>query len=397
MDTTKYKQKSMGIVLKRRDNAQIVKKIYGGVINIILEKQDLDGSIEFLQDELSNLVDGKTSIKELVITKSLRATYKDPSKIAHKVLADRIGARDPGNRPVVNERIPFVYIKTTGTKTTSLQGDRIENPDYIVQNSLIPDYLHYITNQIMKPVLQLYALCLDQLPGYDKCEEYWDDVEKALLEKPLYQNDIRRKNRINNLKLMMVKELLFDKFINMLTEPKVAKVRKSSKKAIKDTPKVAKVAKEAVYSKVDDNDIIDNTLPLNLEATIKITKKIKTNKIVSNAFIKNDKNRKIWEETNEECRDKDNEVISLIKKIIAYNPNNIYYITLNYKNLKDEYNRAHHLYNEFVKKRQIYTEDNIDNIMKKIMNTQDTGGLKDIGNIRKYYEIIILNSKFIFV
>jgi DNA polymerase elongation subunit (family B) len=413
MDTTKYKQKSMGIVLKRRDNAQIVKKIYGGVINIILEKQDLDGSIEFLQDELSNLVDGKTSIKELIITKSLRANYKDPSKIAHKVLADRIGARDPGNRPVVNERIPFVYIKTTGTKTTSLQGDRIEHPDYIVQNSLIPDYLHYITNQIMKPVLQLYALCLDQLPGYDKCEEYWDDVEKALLEKPLYQNDIRRKNRINNLKLMMVKELLFDKFINMLTEPKVPKVRKSSKKTIKDvptdTPKVAKAAKAtkasaasaaAVSSKVDDdndNDIIDDTLPQNLEATIRITKKIKTNKIVSNAFIKNAKNKKIWEETNEDCRDKDNEIISIIKKIIAYNPNNIYCITLNYKNLKDEYNRAYHLYNEFVKKRQIYTEDNIDNIMSKVMNTQDTGRLKDIGNIRKYYEIILLNSKFIFV
>ena len=147
----------------------------------------------------------------------------------------------------------------------------------------------------------------------------------------------------------------------------------------------------------NDNDIIDDTLPLNLEATIKITKKIKTNKIVSNVYIKNDKNKKIWEETNEECRDKDNEVISLIKKIIAYNPNNIYYITLNYKNLKDEYNRAHHLYNELVKKRQIYTEDNIDNIMSKIMNTQDTGGLKDIGNIRKYYDIILLNSKFIFV
>ena len=187
MDTTKYKQKSMGIVLKRRDNAQIVKKIYGGVINIILEKQDLDGSIEFLQDELKNLVEGKTSIKELIITKSLRATYKDPSKIAHKVLADRIGARDPGNRPVVNERIPFVYIKTTGgdNKTPSLQGDRIENPDYIEQNNLIPDYLHYITNQIMKPILQLYALCLDKLPGYDKCDEYWDDVDKALLEKPM--------------------------------------------------------------------------------------------------------------------------------------------------------------------------------------------------------------------
>ena len=393
MDTTKYKQKSMGIVLKRRDNAQIVKKIYGGVIDIILEKQDLDGSIEFLQDELKNLVEGKTSIKELIITKSLRATYKDPSKIAHKVLADRIGARDPGNRPVVNERIPFVYIKTVGgdNKTPSLQGDRIENPDYIEENNLIPDYLHYITNQIMKPILQLYALCLDKLPGYDKCDEYWDDVDKALLEKPMYQNEIRRKNRINNLKLMMVKELLFDRFINILCEPKVPKVRKSSK-SVKSGAKLTSVA---TTNNITDSDI--QTQPLNLDATIKITKKIKTGTIVSTAYIQNDKKKKIWNDNNENCKDKDHEIIALIKKIIAYNSNNIYFITLNNKGFIDEYNRAYHLYNDLVKSKKIYTEDTIDNIMKKIMDTQDTGKLKDISNVYKYYDIIMLNSKFMFM
>ena len=405
-DITKYKQKSMGIVLKRRDNAQIVKKIYGGVINIILEKQDLDGSIVFIKDELSNLVYGKTSIKDIIITKSLRATYKDPSKIAHKVLADRIGARDPGNRPVVNERLPFVYIKTTGTgggagKATSLQGDRIEHPDYIEQNSLIPDYLHYITNQIMKPILQLYALCLEKLPGYDKCDEYWDAVDKALLEKPMYQNEIRRNNRINNLKLLMVKELLFDKFINILSEPKIAKVRKS-KKAIAKKTNIA-ITNDIIVAS-DDNDKDSNSdisetsvQTINLDATIKITKKIKTGTIVSTAYIKNDKNKKIWEENNEDCKDKEHEIIALIKKIIAYNSNNIYFITLNNKGFKDEYNRAHHLYNELVKNKRIYTEDTIENIMNKIMATQDTGKLKDIGNIYKYYDLIQLNSKFMFV
>jgi DNA polymerase elongation subunit (family B) len=390
-DTTKYKQKSMGIVLKRRDNAQIVKKIYGGVINIILEKQDLDGSIVFLQEELNNLVEGKTSIKELIITKSLRATYKDPSKIAHKVLADRIGARDPGNRPVVNERIPFVYIKTPGGKSTSLQGDRIEHPDYIEQNNLIPDYLHYITNQIMKPILQLYALCLEKLPGYDKCDEYWDDVDKALSEKTMYHNEIKRNNRINNLKLMMVKELLFDRFINILCEPKVPKVKKSSK----SVNSCAKSTSVAHTNDITDSDI--QTQPLNLDATIKITKKIKTGTIVSTAYIKNDKNKKIWEENNENCKDKEHEIIALIKKIIAYNSNNIYYITLNNKGFIDEYNRAHHLYNDLVKNKRIYTEDTIENIMNKIMDTQDTGKLKDIGNIYKYYDIILLNSKFMFM
>ena len=403
-DTTKYKQKSMGIVLKRRDNAQIVKKIYGGVINIILEKQDLDGSIVFLQEELNNLVEGKTSIKELVITKSLRSAYKDPSKIAHKVLADRIGARDPGNRPVVNERIPFVYIKTTGNGSNAnvLQGDRIENPDYIEQNNLIPDYLHYITNQIMKPILQLYALCLDKLPGYDKCDEYWDDVDKALSEKPMYQNEIRRKNRISNLKLLMVKELLFDRFINILCEPKVPKVRKSSK-SVKNSVKSTSVAINASNSTTDNDkdsnsDMSDTQSQiLNLDATIKITKKVKTGTIESTAYIQNDKKKKIWVDNNDKCKDKDYEIIALIKKIINYNSNNIYYITLNNKGFKDEYNRAHHLYNELVKDKKIYTEDTIDNIMKKIMDTQDTGKLKDISNIYKYYDIILLNSKFMFV
>ena len=256
----------------------------------------------------------------------------------------------------------------------------------------------------MKPILQLYALCLDKLPGYDKCDEYWDDVDKALLEKPMYQNELRRKNRINNLKLMMVKELLFDRFINILCEPKVPKVRKSSK-SVKNSAKSTSVAINATVDTNDNNkdsdsnsNICDTPLQImNLEATIKITKKVKTGTIESTAYIQNDKKKKIWVDNNVNCKDKDYEIIALIKKIINYNSNNIYYITLNNKGFKDEYNRAHHLYNELVKDKRIYTDDTIDNIMKKIMDTQDTGKLKDISNIYKYYDIILLNSKFMFV
>ena len=394
-DTTKYKQKSMGIVLKRRDNAQIVKKIYGGVINIILEKQDLEGSIEFLQDELKNLVEGKTSIKDLIITKSLRANYKDPSKIAHKVLADRIGARDPGNRPGSNERIPFVYIKTGGAgagAVPSLQGDRIEHPDYIEQNNLVPDYLHYITNQIMKPILQLYALCLSELPGYDKGDAYWDEVENMLLGKPMYQNDIRRKNRINNLKLAMAKELLFEKFIAILREPKAPTVRKSKAVGTAKTAKAIKDKDAAATTETTEPEAVQK-----LDAVIKITKKLKTKTIEAVAFIKNSKNKKIWEHTNPNCKSKDHEIISLVKQIIAYNSNNIYFITLNNKGFIDEYTRSYYVYNELIKNNEINSEDTIESIMRKVMNTHDTGKLKDINNIHKYYELIQLNTKFMFM
>ena len=106
--------------------------------------------------DISNLIkllDGKFKLDMLVITKSLRGYYKNPDRIAHKVLADRMGVRDPGNKPSSNDRIPYVYIEVKEEKGKSmLQGDRIEHPEYIKENKLKPDYKFYITNQIMKPM-----------------------------------------------------------------------------------------------------------------------------------------------------------------------------------------------------------------------------------------------------
>ena len=78
-------------------------------------------------------------LKLMIITKTLSSYYKDPDRIAHKVLADRIGERDPGNKPSVNSRIPFIYIDM-GNKKVTLQGDRIEHKNHIIKNKLKPDY-----------------------------------------------------------------------------------------------------------------------------------------------------------------------------------------------------------------------------------------------------------------
>ena len=404
----KFKQKSMGIVLKRRDNAPIVKKIYGGIIDILLNKQDLEESIIFLKEELDDLVNGKAKIDDLVISKSLRGYYKDPTKIAHKVLADRIGARDPGNRPAVNDRIPFVYIKVANKDC--LQGDRIENPEYIVDNNITPDYLHYITNQIMKPVLQLYALCLDELPGYNKANEYWTELEEELKIKPIYQDDTKRKHRIDNLKLNMVKELLFDEYIYKLSEPKVKKIRTAAViKKIKpeDTekteniiikPKKTKaasingaktsingVAKEDI---IEDEDIVEST---NIKATIKVTKNAKTNKIIGEAHItKNGK--KIWTYKNEEVQNKEIEIKNIILNILEYDTNAKYDINVNNKSFIKEYNMAYVKYLDFIK-----NHESNNNLVVNAINTNDIGILKDVNLIRKFEDILILKEKFKFI
>lgn len=162
-DPDKCKQANMGVVLKRRDNAPIVKEIYQAVVDTIMKDRDLSKSVSVAREILRRLVDGKVSLKKLTITKSLRAEYANPDQIAHKVLAERIGDRDPGNKPKANDRIAFIYFDSTKTRETKKQGDRIETPEYMVAHNLRPDYTHYITNQIQKPLTQLFRLFWSQV------------------------------------------------------------------------------------------------------------------------------------------------------------------------------------------------------------------------------------------
>ena len=205
-------QKSMGIVLKRRDNAPIVKDVYGGIIDILMKEKDISAAMNFLKQNLQNMLDGKCTMDKLIITKSLRSNYKNPGQIAHKVLADRIGKRDPGNKPSAGDRIPFVYVQTRNKK--SLQGDRIETPTFISENKLTPDYSFYITNQIMKPVQQLFALVLENIPEFkskrSRVRDFKAKIDKH--RKELTPGKFEEKEvKIRNDE---IKKLIFDKYLN---------------------------------------------------------------------------------------------------------------------------------------------------------------------------------------
>jgi len=210
-DPNKCKRKEMGIVLKRRDNAPIVKDIYGGIIDILMKEQNIGHAIEFLRTSLQNIVDEKFPIDKLIITKSLRSGYKNPQSIAHKVLADRITARDPGNKPSSGDRIPFVYINTKNKK--ALQGEKIETPMFILENSLKIDYSFYITNQIMKPVQQVFALVLEKIWEMQnkktKIMKFKKEVENL---RKITEPD-KFEDKLEQLKNKEVKTLLFDEYL----------------------------------------------------------------------------------------------------------------------------------------------------------------------------------------
>lgn len=210
-DPEKCKRKEMGIVLKRRDNAPIVKDIYGGIIDILMKEQDIGKAKDFLQTCLRNIVEENYPIDKLIITKSLRSGYKNPKQIAHKVLADRITSRDPGNKPSSGDRIPFVYINTSNKK--ALQGDKIETPIYIKENNLKIDYSFYITNQIMKPVQQVFALVLEKMWALQKrvpkIKKFQRDVEQLRSS----TDPDKFEDKLEKLKNDEIKAMLFDEFL----------------------------------------------------------------------------------------------------------------------------------------------------------------------------------------
>jgi DNA polymerase elongation subunit (family B) len=210
-DPTKCKRKEMGIVLKRRDNAPIVKEIYGGIIDILMKQQDIGKAVDFLRSSLRNIVDEKYPIDKLIISKSLRSGYKNPQQIAHKVLADRITQRDPGNKPGPGDRIPYVFVHNSDKKAK--QGERIETPTYIKEKGLKIDYSYYITNQIMKPTQQVFALVLEKMwtmqNKMSKLSKFKREVDALRIKTKPEKFD----EKLDDLKEKEVKALLFDEFL----------------------------------------------------------------------------------------------------------------------------------------------------------------------------------------
>jgi DNA polymerase elongation subunit (family B) len=186
-----------------------------------MKKQNIKEAIDFLKSCLQNIVNEKYSMDKLIITKSLRSGYKNPQSIAHKVLADRITSRDPGNKPGPGDRIPFVYISVPGKKV--LQGEKIETPSFIQENKLKIDYSFYITNQIIKPVQQVFALVLEKIwtmkNKHPKLLKYKKEINTILKElNDNYADDpdtVKEKfeDKVEKLRCKEIKALLFDEYL----------------------------------------------------------------------------------------------------------------------------------------------------------------------------------------
>jgi DNA polymerase elongation subunit (family B) len=184
-----------------------------------MKEYNIQSAMQFLAKSLNDLVTGNVSMDKLAITKALRSGYKNPKQIGHFVLAERIGKRDPGNKPKPGDRMKFVFIVNDTPK--ALMGDKIETPEFIVENNLKLDYTHYITNQLMKPLQQLFGLALEQIWEMQgkktAIRNYRTEIKKMTNEFTDIEVFMKKKEKFCSAK---VKLLLFDDVLSKIYNQK---------------------------------------------------------------------------------------------------------------------------------------------------------------------------------
>ena len=184
------------------------------------QENTIPKAIEFLENSLNYLIQGKVPMEKLMITRALSGNYKNPQQIAHAVLAERIAKRDPGNKPKPGDRMKFVHI--VNNTNSKLQGDKIETPEFILQNKLQIDYSFYITNQLMKPLQQLFGLALESLCDYKNKMPMKRTIQKEVkeIEKEFGQNiEVFMKQREKYCSAK-VKTLLFEHYLTEIQNKK---------------------------------------------------------------------------------------------------------------------------------------------------------------------------------
>lgn len=208
--------KYMGLSIKRRDSCDYLKDTYGEIINILMNESNINSAINYLNESLNRLADGSVNTDKLLITKALRGYYKNPDQIAHQVLADRIGKRDPGNKPKPGDRMRYLFYVNANKK--ALNGEKIETPEFIKEKKLKIDYSYYVTNQLMKPLQQLFGLALEKIyDSQDKknaIKKYNEELK--ILEKDCGQDFelfMKKKEKISSSR---IKNILFDNILRKI-------------------------------------------------------------------------------------------------------------------------------------------------------------------------------------
>lgn len=152
------KMDTKGIETVRRDNCRLVQNVIDTCLRKMLIDRDKDAAIDYAKQVISDLLQNKIDLSQLVITKALTKTEYD-GKQAHKELADRMRKRDAGSAPNLGDRVAYVIIKAAKDAAAY---EKSEDPLYVLENNLPIDTKYYLDNQLSKPLMRIFEPVLGE-------------------------------------------------------------------------------------------------------------------------------------------------------------------------------------------------------------------------------------------
>lgn len=156
-NTEKFdKLDSKGLETVRRDNCLLVRRMVSTCLHKILIDRDVQDALNYTKGIISDLLQNKTDLSMLVITKGLNKTGEgDDYKVkqGHIELSKRMRQRDPGSAPVLGERIAYVVVDK-GKNIPMYQ--KSEDPVYALENNIPLDCDYYLNNQLQNPLERIF-------------------------------------------------------------------------------------------------------------------------------------------------------------------------------------------------------------------------------------------------
>ncbi|KAH9866079.1 DNA-directed DNA polymerase delta [Plenodomus biglobosus] len=159
------KMDTKGIETVRRDNCRLVQTVIETSLRMLLIDQDPEGAQEFVKETISDLLQNKIDMSNLVITKALtKQEDKDgkggyANKQAHVELAERMKKRDAGSAPGLGDRVAYVMVRAA---TGARNFEKSEDPIFVLENNLPIDTRYYLDNQLAKPLGRIFEPILGE-------------------------------------------------------------------------------------------------------------------------------------------------------------------------------------------------------------------------------------------
>ncbi|KIJ20820.1 hypothetical protein PAXINDRAFT_174244 [Paxillus involutus ATCC 200175] len=146
------KMDAKGIETVRRDNCRLVSTVIETCLHKMLIDRDVKGAEDYTKRMISDLLQNKIDMSQLVITKALsKSEYA--AKQAHVELAERMRQRDAGSAPALGDRVAYVIVK--GIKGAAAY-EKSEDPLYVLENNIPIDTKYYLENQLSKPLMRIF-------------------------------------------------------------------------------------------------------------------------------------------------------------------------------------------------------------------------------------------------